>query len=1039
MARSGEAAAIGIHRWVESEMHGLLGIVAPSIVAMVMDIATGCKTGRDLQRELEKTSFPSTSKLGAFCDSLVDKLRPPKISSRTTKRGGEAAPAPPEPPAKRLAAAGSSSEAAAAPALSAEEQRERDKFERDELNERIKQREADRTRKVAPGTVAGEKENSRKEISFTDEEERREAIEHIRKIARRKYLGEREVKIADLRGRQVADAEWLFAGEKMSESEAKYIDLEKQLYQVAKQRMDEREVEKVDGYVMPDEYDNDEGGNKSRFSVLEQRYQKTYDQGWEKNEQDKLEDKTVSKAVHKYGAQKGRKENEDKKMYDLILEAAVEFGAPEVVGGNFKAPPVHGTTATESESEDEKDMNVPKSERDARAFKKMERESKQLQKDRVSLPVYQYRTRLLEAVKEYQILIIVGETGSGKTTQIPQFLHEVGYTKIGKIGCTQPRRVAAMSVAARVAKEMGTKLGHEVGYKIRFEDCTTDRTIIEYMTDGMLLRSFLNEPDMASYSVMVVDEAHERTLHTDVLFGLVKDVSRFRQDLKLIISSATLDAEKFSEYFDNAPIFNIPGRRFPVSIHYTKAPEANYLDACVITVLQIHLTQGNGDVLVFFTGQQEIEEAMEAISYKTRGLGTSMGELIVLPIYATLPSDMQAKIFEKTPEGARKVVLATNIAETSITIDNIVYVIDPGFCKQNSFNPRTGMESLIVVPCSKASANQRAGRAGRVKPGMCYRLYTKWSFEHELDDDNAPEIQRSNLGHVVLMLKSIGIDDLLHFDFMDTPPPETLIKALEQLYALSALNDQGDLTKVGRRMAEFPMDPQLSKTLIASEKYKVVDEALTICGMLGVDGAIFYRPKEKGLHADNARKNFHKFGGDHPTLLNVYKQWEETGFSLNWCMENYLQNRSLKRARDIREQLVDMVEKVEIEITSDPNNVDGLRKAVLAGFFYHTARLRKDGSYVTVKHPHTVEIHPTSSLFGQNPKLVCYHELVLTTKEYMRTCIEIKPEWLLEVAPHFYQSKDLDGFKGKMPKGQGASGGGSARPAESAAVEAAAD
>jgi len=345
------------------------------------------------------------------------------------------------------------------------------------------------------------------------------------------------------------------------------------------------------------------------------------------------------------------------------------------------------------------------------------------------------------------------------------------------------------------------------------------------------------------------------------------------------------------------------------------------------------------------------------------------------------------------------------------------------------------MESLIVVPCSKASANQRAGRAGRVKPGKCFRLYTKWSFEHELDDDNAPEIQRSNLGHVVLMLKSIGIDDLLHFDFMDPPPPETLIKALEQLYALSALNDKGDLTKAGRRMAEFPMDPMLSKMLITSDKYKCVEEILTICGMLGVDNAVFYRPKDKGLHADNARKNFHKIGGDHMTLLNVYKQWEDTGFSLNWCMENYLQNRSLKRARDIREQLVDMLEKVEIEQTSNPNDLIAMQKSVLSGYFYHTARLRKDGSYVTVKHPHTVEIHPTSALFGQNPKLICYHELVLTTKEYMRQCIEVRPEWLLEVAPHFYQSKELDGFKGKMPKGRGAVAASGSSGRQSAAAE----
>jgi len=998
-------------------MHGLLGMAAPPIVAMVMGIATECKSGRDLQKELEKTNFPKGDRLTGFCNQLVDKLRAPKsarASSSSAPASGKREPADQggaEP--KKMKAEDRAN-------LSKEELRDLDKRERDELAERMKQRDQDKTKKTGEGK---EKPSEKRDFEFDNEEERRLALEHIRLVARRKYLGEREEKIADLRGRQVRDAEWLLKGEKLSEGESKYVELEKQLYAVAKQRMEERGVEKQDGYVMPDDYEGEGSGAKSRFSVLEGRYQKTYDEGWQANEQQQLEDKTVARGVHKYGAQKGRKEKEEKTQYDIILEEAVEFADPEIVGGNFQATHKFEPREEQSGSEDENDMNVSKGERDLRAVNKLKRESDKLQRDRVSLPVYMYREKLLEAVRDYQILIIVGETGSGKTTQIPQYLHEVGYTKIGKIGCTQPRRVAAMSVAARVATEMGVKLGHEVGYNIRFEDCTTDRTIIEYMTDGMLLRSFLNEPDMSSYSVMVIDEAHERTLHTDVLFGLVKDVARFREDLKLVISSATLDAEKFSEYFDNAPIFNVPGRRYPVSIHYTRAPEANYLDACVITVLQIHLTQPAGDILVFFTGQQEIEEAVEAISYKTRGLGTSCGELLVLPIYATLPSDLQAKIFEKTPEGARKVVLATNIAETSITIDGIVYVIDPGFCKQNTFNPRTGMESLVVVPCSKASANQRAGRAGRVQPGKCFRLYTKWSFEHELDDDNAPEIQRSNLGHVVLMLKSIGIDDLLHFDFMDPPPPETLIKALEQLYALSALNDQGDLTKAGRRMAEFPMEPMLSKMLIAAEKYKCVDEILTLCGMLGVDNAVFYRPKDKGLHADNARKNFHKYGGDHLTLINVYKQWEETGYSLNWCMENYLQHRSLKRARDIRDQLVDMLEKVEIEPTSNPNDVDGIRKSVLSGYFYHTARLRKDGSYVTVKHPHTVEIHPQSSLFQQNPRLVCYNELVLTTKEYMREVIEIKPEWLLEVAPHFYQSKDLDGFKGKMPKGQGAAAG----------------
>ena len=498
-------------------------------------------------------------------------------------------------------------------------------------------------------------------------------------------------------------------------------------------------------------------------------------------------------------------------------------------------------------------------------------------------------------------MIIEGETGSGKTTQIPQYLHEAGLTAGGKkIGCTQPRRVAAMSVAARVADEMGVKLGSQVGYSIRFEDCTSERTVIKYMTDGMLLREFLGEPDLSSYKVMIIDEAHERTLHTDILFGLIKDIARFRPDLKLLISSATLDAEKFSEFFDNAPIFRIPGRRFPVNIYYTKAPEADYIDAVVVTTLQIHVTQPLGDILVFLTGQEEIETAQEILIERSRKFGSKIAELIIVPIYANLPSDLQAKVFEPTPPGARKVVLATNIAETSLTIDNIIYVIDPGFSKQNSYNARTGMESLIVTPVSKASANQRAGRAGRVAAGKCFRLYTAWAYQHELEDNPVPEIQRVNLGNVVLMLKSLGINDLIHFDFLDPPPHETLVLALEQLYALGALNHMGELTKLGRRMAEIPADPMMCKMLLASEKYKCSAEILSISAMMSNNASIFYRPKDKIIHADTARKNFHQPGGDHITLLNVYNQWAETDFSSQWCYENFIQHRSMKRARDIR-------------------------------------------------------------------------------------------------------------------------------------------
>jgi pre-mRNA-splicing factor ATP-dependent RNA helicase DHX16 len=657
-----------------------------------------------------------------------------------------------------------------------------------------------------------------------------------------------------------------------------------------------------------------------------------------------------------------------------------------------------------------------------------EKKAQTIDETRKSLPMYQFREEILAAVAEHQILIIVGETGSGKTTQLPQFLHEAGYTKGGlKIGCTQPRRVAAMSVAARVAEEMGVRLGHEVGYAIRFEDKTSEKTILKYMTDGMLLREFLTEPDLGGYAALMIDEAHERTLHTDILFGLVKDIARFRPDLKLLISSATMDAQKFSKYFDDAPIFNVPGRRYPVDIHYTPQPEANYLAAAVTTIFQIHLSQPRGDILVFLTGQDEIEAAQQNLEDTARKLGSKAPELIICPIYANLPTDLQAKIFEPTPPKARKVVLATNIAETSLTIDGIVYVIDPGLVKENVYNARTGMESLVVTPCSRASANQRAGRAGRVGPGKCFRLYTKWAFYNELDESTTPEIQRTNLNSVVLMLKSLGINDLINFDFMDAPPADTLIRALEQLYALGALNDKGELTKIGRQMAEFPTDPMLAKAILAADKYGCVEEVLSIVAMLSESAALFFRPKDKKIHADSARGRFtNKEGGDHLTYLNIWNQWVDADYSPIWAKENFLQQRSLTRARDIRDQLQKLCDRVEVTISScGISDHVRIRKAITAGFFPNSARLQRGGdSYRTVKNGMTVYLHPSSTLMEARPKWVIFYELVLTSKEYMRSNMPLEPEWLVEVAPHYHKKADLDklGLDKKMPKGQGKAG-----------------
>ncbi|KAJ9563646.1 hypothetical protein OSB04_008806 [Centaurea solstitialis] len=862
-----------------------------------------------------------------------------------------------------------------------EEERLRDQIERKELERHLREKDAAKTTKLTEQKLSKrEEEEAIRRASALEQDD----VGSLRKVSRQEYLKKREKKKLEEIRDYIEDEQNLFEGIKLPEAEQSELRNKKQIYELVKKRS--QEDDNINEYRMPDAYDIEGGVNQEkRFSVAMERYRDSKD-GDKMNpfaEQEAWEDLQIGKATLKFGS-KNRKQSED---YNLVFEDQIEFIQGEVMDGSDVG---HDDDAIQEEEE----KSMAKS-----AHEK-------LLADRKTLPVYRYRESLLEAVENHQVLIIVGETGSGKTTQIPQYLHEAGYTKRGMIGCTQPRRVAAMSVATRVSQEMGTKLGHEVGYSIRFEDCTSDKTVLKYMTDGMLLRQFLGQPDLKSYSVVMVDEAHERTLSTDILFGLVKDIARLRPDLKLLISSATLDARllRFRSDFQNS--------RKEVSRRnkFTKAPEADYLDAAIMTVLQIH---------------EEIETAEEILKQRTRRLGSKIAELIICPIYSNLPSELQSKIFKPTPEGARKVVLATNIAETSLTIDGIKYVIDPGFVKMKFYNPRTGTESLQIRPVSKASANQRAGRSGRTGPGKCFRLYTCDCYNNELDDNTVPEMQRTNLANVVLSLMSLGIDDLLNFDFMDPPPSEALLKALELLFALGALNKHGELTNVGRKMAEFPLDPMLSKMIVASDKYKCSDEIISIAAMLSVENSVFYRPKDKQVHADNAHLNFHMgHVGDHIALLKVYSTWKETNFSTQWCYENYIQVRSMKSARDIRGQLEGLLERVEIELVSNPGDLEAIKKSITSGYFPHSARMQKDGSsYRTVKHPQTVYIHPSSGLAKVKelrPRWVVYHELVLTSKEYMRQVSELKPEWLVELAPHYYQLKDVEDLASKkMPRGKG--------------------
>ncbi|KAI5353745.1 hypothetical protein L3X38_006639 [Prunus dulcis] len=524
-----------------------------------------------------------------------------------------------------------------------------------------------------------------------------------------------------------------------------------------------------------------------------------------------------------------------------------------------------------------------------------------IQEQRQSLPIYKLKKELIAAVHENQVLVVIGETGSGKTTQVTQYLAEVGYT--------------------------------------------TMDTVIKYMTDGMLLREILIDENRSQYSVVMLDEAHERTIHTDVLFGLLKKLVKRRPDLRLIVTSATLDAEKFSGYFFNCNIFTIPGRTFTVEILYTKQPESDYLDASLITVLQIHLTEPEGDILLFLTGQEEIDFACHSLYERMKGLGKNVPELIILPVYSALPSEMQSRIFDPAPPGKRKVVVASNIA-ASLTIDGIFYVIDPGFAKQNVYNPKQGLDSLVITPMSQASAKQRAGHAGRKGPGKCYRLYTESAYRTEMSPTSIPEIQRINLGTTTLTMKAMGINDLLSFDFMDPPSPQALISAMEQLYSLGALDEEGLLTKLGMKMAEFPLDPPLSKMLLASADLGCSDEILTIIAMIRT-GNIFYRPRE------------------------IRREPRP------WCFENFVQSQSLRRAQDVRKQLLSIMDKYKVDVVSAGKNFPKIRKAITAG-----------------------------ALFQRQPDWGIYHELVMTTKEYMREVTVVDPKWLVELAPRFFKVAD---------------------------------
>lgn len=578
-----------------------------------------------------------------------------------------------------------------------------------------------------------------------------------------------------------------------------------------------------------------------------------------------------------------------------------------------------------------------------------------------------------------------------------------------------------MSVAQRVAEEMDVPLGGEVGYSIRFEDKTSPDTVLKYMTDGMLLREAMNDHDLKRYSTIILDEAHERTLATDVLMGLLKGVVKRRPDLKIVVMSATLDAQKFQRYFNNAPFLPVPGRTHPVEIYYTQEPENDYVEASLRTCLQIHATEPEGDILLFLTGEEEIEDTCRKIRLEADELvrEADAGPLVVYPLYGTLPPQQQQKIFDKAPpprtqggRPGRKCIVSTNIAETSLTIDGIVYVVDPGFSKQKVYNPRIRVESLLVSPISKASAQQRAGRAGRTRPGKCFRLYTEKAFKKELNETTHPEILRSNLSSTVLELKKLGVDDLVHFDLMDPPAPETLMRALEELNFLACLDDEGELTQLGQLASEYPLDPALAVMLISSPEFYCSNEILSITSLLSVP-LIFQRPASARKRADEMKDLFAHPDGDHLTMLNVYHAFKGPAAQSDakqWCYDHFLNWRSLVQADNVRQQLKRVMERQELELVSTPFSdkkyYPNIRRALVSGFFMQVAKKDSSGkSYITVDRQEVL-LHP-STVLGQDSEWVVYNEFVLTSKKYIRTVTSVKPEWLLEISPSYYDDSNF--------------------------------
>jgi ATP-dependent RNA helicase DDX35 len=674
-----------------------------------------------------------------------------------------------------------------------------------------------------------------------------------------------------------------------------------------------------------------------------------------------------------------------------------------------------------------------------------------LAQQRMLLPIYKHKRQIIYSLEHHGVVVIVGETGTGKSTQVLQYLCENGWCENDfQVACTQPRRLAAQTLAQRVSQEVGKgPVGSTVGYSVRFDDRTSEGSKIKFLTDGMLLReATLHDPLLSRYSVIMVDEAHERNINSDTILGLLKKIRRKRKELRIIICSATIDAEAFLDYFvgkatttrkrkrrwdnpsgskdadslsDKGTIISVDGRQFTVDILYLTIPTNNYIRCTIETALNLYGKSKTGDILCFLPSAEDIDQAIKmGEDYIDKQDPSMHRKLSLLPLYASLPYKMQAQVFQPPNDrGLRRIILATNIAETSVTVPRITHVVDSGLVKLPYFDPRTDFDRLVVVPTSRASAQQRAGRAGRILAGQCYRLYTEDLFLKNMEQSTPPEMLRTNLTSFVLTLKALGVENILAFDLMDLPSIETLSHGLESLFALGAIDEETNLTKLGLDMSSFPTEPRVSRMLLESLKEGCSREVAGVASTLQVR-SLFIAPRgpasrrqQQQLDYEAAISQVADSSGDHVTYANVIAEQDDYDFNREDCKERFLNYVALKRVIEIRNQLLRFLRKFgrvsSLGMADAEERSTSIRKCVTAGFFFNVAKMNNDGRYYTIRGNRKILVTPSQSSMFHTKGGYSEYILFCETHDGARGGIElnsvsaIDPRWLRELAPHYWE------------------------------------